>query len=172
MRKFAILVYWLLPSLLSMTLSVKNSFGNPATIAAIEKHPAFFSLPAYFTGTWAIRNFAPASADSYTDHGTLEIDRDGTFTVSSGSFAAAGLCGTTSTAVTFLFKALSPDIDPKKLVSISISPTAVKSAPIHVEYIDMKIGLGAPTAINQITLSGTGGCGNVGELRISVLTPL
>lgn len=136
----------------------------------VLKSEAFFAPPSYLVGRWHVENFSFSSSD-YEDSGIIEIFDDGHFILEVGSFAAVGICRSNA-AHSYFLRTLSPRIPADKLMAIIYTGDATRSRAINIEYVEKKISLDPDIEATYITLSGTAGCGKIGDLRISVLRPI
>jgi len=102
-------------------------------------------------GTWEITN--RGSDSTYSRTGVVEISSNGTFTLKSGDFAAIGLNSGCNSAGEKGYEIFGDN------------------AVLFKTYADFEV---LPTVISQnkdkIVLTGYGGCGAVGQQRLSILT--
>ncbi len=135
----------------------------------ILKNPA----PDY-VGTYNITNYA--HSDSHTSDGVIEIKADGTFSLISGSFAAAGMgshgfCSNTGEKQTikqlgdklFIVTHYNPGEE-----GMPIDPPAKNEVVVTIVETASRDRGDTTSELTTLIVKGTGGCGTVTE-RVSVL---
>ena len=118
------------------------------------------SLSEVMIGNWDIQNINQESA--HADSGFIQINRDGTFDLISGSFAAIGM----SSGQDGSFCNHSPGSGAYEVILDNLTNFSYASGGTQYPVIPLLIELEQ----DKITFLGNGGCGFLGRQRVSILT--